>query len=352
MFTALLPLPSFPHRTGVLRRLAWKCIALTWGLAAGAGACAGESGHVVAGPYAEVASPPAGILDRGDDPAVVAIDAGGQLLCTGALIAPDVVLTSRACVAITVARVECPPPTSQILAAREPRSLRVLVGEDAGSARERARGRSVVVPAEDALCGADIALVLLDATIDDVRPLSVRSTGAAQGDHVRTVAYGRQASSASSARRAKVVRDHVHVLESRRDDLVLEESACERAVGGPALDESTGEVVGVSARADDASCTGSGATALYTRTDAFLPLIGEALAQSSGPAPRAAILRTKKGPIDMGSTCAEAVDCAAGVCVTLSERQYCSRACGPYDRCPARFRCRRSQLPLWVCTLP
>ncbi|MDP9149949.1 MAG: trypsin-like serine protease [Myxococcota bacterium] len=329
-------------------------LALTWaGAFAAGGACAGPSlDRASMGPLAEVLAPPRGVLDRGADPAVVAVDAGGRWLCTGALVAPDVVLTSRSCVVVSPAealRMPCGSSIPQALAARDPRSLRILVGDDVGSALERARGRQVIVPAAGGLCGADIALVLLDATIDDIRPLPVRTTGAAQGDRVRTVAYGRFASPRAIE---KIVRDHVQVLDSQAEELVLAESACERAMGGPALSESTGEVVGVSSRGDGTSCDGGGAAAVYTRSDVYLALVVEALAQSSGPAKGGGMLLTRKGPIDMGSTCASATDCAAGVCLTLTDAQYCSRTCDPRDRCPPRFRCRKSQDAVWVCGRP
>ncbi|MDB4997114.1 MAG: hypothetical protein JWM74_4546, partial [Myxococcaceae bacterium] len=48
---------------------------------------------------AEVLEIVPGVPDRGRDPAVVAIDVGGEGLCTGTLIAPNVVLTARHCVA-------------------------------------------------------------------------------------------------------------------------------------------------------------------------------------------------------------------------------------------------------------
>ncbi|MDP9035819.1 MAG: S1 family peptidase [Myxococcota bacterium] len=319
-------------------------------LAAGAGACGGPSlDRTSPGQLADVLAPPRGVLDRGADPAVVAVDAGDGRLCTGALVAPDVVLTSRSCVAATVGdplALQCRSVIAQALSARDPRSLRILVGDDLSSAVERARGRRIISPAADLVCAADIALVVLDATIDDIRPLPVRTTGAAQGDRVRTIAYGRFTSRQSIE---KIVRDHVQVLDSGSEELVLAESVCDRAMGGPALSELTGEVVGVSARDDGTSCDGGSGAAVYTRSDVYLALVAEALAQGSVPAKGGSMLRTRKGPVDMGSMCASAADCAAGVCLTSTDAQYCSRTCDPHDRCPSRFVCRRSQDAVWVC---
>ncbi len=142
-------------------------------LALGTGGCnahaSGASGAVpIEVDEAEVV---AGVADNGRDPAVlalVAVDSGSDALCTATLIAPDVVLTARHCVSFTVDPIACPSTEKQVLGERPPSSLRVLVGDDVSTAREAASGVSVVVPPGDALCDADIALVLLDRPIDGV----------------------------------------------------------------------------------------------------------------------------------------------------------------------------------------
>src|SRR4029077_14243232 len=81
-----------------------------------------------------------GVPDRGRDPAVVAIDIGQTGLCTGTLIAPDVVLTARHCVARTVEQIDCPATQPQVGAERSAASLQILVGDEAGLASVVARG--------------------------------------------------------------------------------------------------------------------------------------------------------------------------------------------------------------------
>ena len=64
-----------------------------------------------------------GVADRGRDPAVIAIDIGGEGLCSGTLIAPRVVLTARHCVSVTSEGVSCPAQGAQISSNRSPKSL-------------------------------------------------------------------------------------------------------------------------------------------------------------------------------------------------------------------------------------
>jgi len=289
-------------------------------------------------PKIDQVEPVLGVPDRGDEPGVVAIDVAGVALCSGALLASDVVLTARHCVTISVAP-QCPATGAQVVGLRPADSLRILVGDGATIAEERALARGILVPPGDEICGADIALLMLDRPIDDIQPLVVRATGAAQGDHVRTVSFfGAE----------KLLRDHVPVLDTTPTELRVAEGPCQGG-GGPALDESTGEVVGVVSRA------GPDASNVYTRVDRFLSLIARALEESaSASARRTYAKKRKRGPADMGANCSQGADCAAGACVTSGVREYCSRRCSAHDRCPARFRCGRCDVSqegpaLWAC---
>ena len=288
-------------------------------------ACSGPSESSILpsnAPKADVVSPPPGVADRGDDPAVVAIDADVPL-CAGALVAPDVVLTSRHCVSVPAPPIGCagdaagaavPPPL------RAATSLHVRVGEDMVAAPERARGRDIVVPASASMCGADIALLLLDAPIDDVQPLVVGAPGAAPGARRRTVGWRLPAHAGSAP---KFLRAHLLVIGASDTELELAEVPAEGA--GPALAEATAEVLGIFSRSDDGP-----ARAVYTRADAFMAVIERAVARSQSASETGAGLRkAKKGPVDIGAYCAEGADCAAGVGVSTTGglEQYCSQTC-------------------------
>jgi hypothetical protein len=248
-----------------------------------------------------------GVPDRTDDPAVVALEVDGQSACAGTLVAADVVLTAA----------ECAPHPGK--------TLRVLVGDSSADAQERARG-SQVLPGPPG--GSGLAVVLLDTPIDDIVPLAVRASGVATRDHVRTVGF---------LRGQRLVRDHVAVVAAESGQFEVAEAACTVDAGGPALDESTGEVLGVLTSGGE-SCAASGTTVVYASTDASRSFLAQVRASGRRSIAKGA-QKTKKGPIDMGSGCTLGADCAAGVCVAYAGSQYCSRACEPHDRCPAHFRC-------------
>jgi hypothetical protein len=277
-----------------------------------------------------------GVPDHGRDPAVVALDIGEVALCTASLIAPDVLLTARHCVSRTSESVECPATMPQVTANRAPSSLKVLVGDDVGASREVAQGKAVLVPPGDTLCDADIALVVLDRPVTGVEPLVVSKGGIAKGGHVTAVGYGKRGDDGAAGQ--KLLRSHVKVLATSDKEFLVGEATCQGDSGGPAIDESSGDIVGVVSRGGP-SCAGAGVHNVYTRVDAFLPLVVQALARSSAGAPSP----TKKGPSapsDLGTACTSGGDCATGVCVMAgSQQQYCSRPCDAADRCPTRFRC-------------
>jgi hypothetical protein len=281
-------------------------------IACGAETVASTPGSTPA-PRVDLSPSLAGVPDRADDPAVVALDIAGRgVVCTGVLLSADVVLTSSGCA----------PPS--------PQGLRVLVGDSIASAVERARGLQVLAPA---LGGSDLALVALDATIDDIAPLAVRATGAATGDHVRTVGFTLS---------GRIVRDHVPLLGSNEGAFLVEEKACVVGEGAAALDESTGEVLGVLTSGATTGCAPDADREAYARTDVVLPLLAEALAVDGRSVTKGA-QKTKKGPIDMGAGCSLGADCAAGACATYAGAQYCSRTCDAQDRCPAHFKCMGTQ---------
>lgn len=284
-----------------------------------------------------------GVADHGRNPAVVAVMIGNEGLCSGTLIAKDVVLTARHCVAKTAEHVQCPADSVQVYDTRDPKTLGIITGDVVDGQTPVAYGREIIAPNGVTLCDADIALIVLDQEVRNIKPLGVSLKPLGQGAWVSSVGYGKRGDARSAG--AKRFREHVPVVGITAAEFFVGESTCQGDSGGPALDASTGDVVGVVSRGGP-SCEGSDAHNIYTRTDAFSWLVDEAL-KRSGPetsdgehkgAPRAS---GTKPPSDVGVICTEAADCGTGLCVKAAAGGYCSRTCGTGDRCPANYHCTR-----------
>jgi len=285
-------------------------------------------------PAVDRIAPVRGVPNRGRDPAVVVVE--GEATCAGVLVSPRLVLTARHCVA---GGQPCPTPAMPSTEAR------VLVGEDLRTARTVARSVEIVGPDGEELCGADLAFVVLDTPITTLKPLALRARGPAVGERLRAVGYGPRDDL------QRIVREHVAVTDVHETELAVAEAACLDEAGGPLLDEDTGEVVGVLSRPGP-RCEGPGVHNVYTRVDAFASLVEAAFARiealelearrdaGSTAAARPAKRGTKQRPAsDVGSDCEGGAGCAAGICVRDAVGRYCSRPCGPGDRCPTRYRC-------------
>lgn len=294
-----------------------------------------------------------GVPDGARDPAVLALRIGGVVLCSATLVAPDILLTARHCVAPTAQRVQCPADRPQVGASYPAADIEVLGGDqvafDSG-APPLARGIRIFVPDGAMLCGADIAVVLLDKVIEGIRPLPLADGPVEPGARVRAVGFGLTGAAPGLGAGAGIrrLREHVLVLSAEGTEFAVGEATCQGDSGGPALDQSTSAVLGVISRGGP-SCTGADVHNIYTQVSPYVALLTFAK-EASASSKKTRKPGSSKPVSEMGKTCDAGLACATGVCVNPGLQGYCSRACGGADRCPSGYHCRNVQ-NLKVCTL-
>jgi MYXO-CTERM domain-containing protein len=281
-------MPFAPRVPSVLARLAW--IAAVPAL----GACglSGDVGEPTAGQAASAIF--GGTRDQASA-SVVAIRVGtgaSYSICTGAAVAPNVVLTARHCTSVaatsTIGCDENGQSTNgdHVASDRPATDLRIFTGPAPNlDGTPAAIGKQVFRPPTKILCNADVALVVLDRALPGVVPLAVRTSGRpTPGETLQAVGYGRNdqgfPSGTRYARDVTVLAVGAAVTASgfriANGEFEVGQGPCEGDSGGPALSKRTGAIVGVATRGV-ADCTAKTGHA-YVEPAAFERLFTEAFA--------------------------------------------------------------------------
>ncbi|MDB4990813.1 MAG: hypothetical protein JWN04_5991 [Myxococcaceae bacterium] len=274
-------------------RIAIAAWALTTGWVSG---CASEDAEGTDGAATTDQSIIHGSASSVAQDAVIMLRIGDHALCSGTLVAPNLVLTARHCVSETDEGIECGADGNAIQggavgADRAPDQLVVYTGRRTSSLMEAAHATRIFHDGATNLCNHDLALLLLDRDVTDVTPAPLRLTDSTKaGESVTSVGWGLTTKdtipSARQQRKQVAILDVGPSEQTASHQMVVGESICSGDSGGPALSQQ-GAVIGVvsyggggGSDADptrpSASCTGPTARNTYTRIAPFASLIRSA----------------------------------------------------------------------------
>jgi hypothetical protein len=283
----------------------------------------------------------------------------GAFVCSGSLVAPNLVLTARHCVtAVPSEGFSCDQNGTgtdggTLGADYDPSTIYVYAGLDApsGLTAPAAFGARIFHDGATNLCNHDLALLSLTKPIEGVTvaPLGLESP-VTKGEVLTTIGWGVEQTGMSPLVRQQ--RTGVGVLavgpasdsagyEVASSELEVGESICSGDSGGP-LVTSSGAVVGVASRGGngaldaslsdpEATCVGAMTVNVYTEIAPFRDVILHAFA-AVGATPTLV-------DVPLGDSCSAASECSSGLCAAVGDAGLtCTQDCTEVA-CPSGFSC-------------
>lgn len=310
-----------------------------------------------------------------------------QGTCSGALIAPNVVVTARHCVSQSPELIDCSKKPT--FGGQAFGSFNVTTDT---SMRQSNKGwhavKAVNIPTDDHVCGNDIALLILNDLVSpsEATPIvpgvqyPMSKSGYARS--FTAVGYGltstSQSKDDSGTRR---IRSGINVLcipnvplfncpsIVHEREFVGGDGVCQGDSGSSAYESTSfnkangaGAIsFGVLSRGgqDGNNCVGS----IYTRLDSFRDLVVQTVEQASNnwklyakpdpdwteyvppPAPKDAGAKDSGGSTSkaapFGDVCSKDADCSSGVCAKAADdSKFCSKSCTKDTSCPSGYTCQ------------
>jgi MYXO-CTERM domain-containing protein len=314
-----------------------------------------------------------GYLDSADTGAVgVGIFQQGSLvgICTGSLIAPNVVLTAHHCVAdvqnedpqlgIVCSKTSFSAPYGAVAMAV---TTKPTMGDSKDTSYHKVK-EVIVQEGTKLLCGNDQAILILADNIDpsEAKLLVPRvDTEIAKKDEYYAIGYGatqddQNGTGAGTRRR----RDKLFIScpgaecpsafksAIKPAEFMGDQGICEGDSGGPALDLQN-RVIGITSRGG-AGCT----TPVYSDVFGAGEWVKATTAHGAKVGGYTAPAWTTGFPTDpqfstpVGAACTQPSDCESSNCLAGTSASYCTRPCNDAATCPDGYTCDTAKLGVCV----
>ena len=291
-----------------------------------------------------------GYVDEGDPNVVGIYDAAVGGICTGSLIAPNVVLTARHCVSNISNDSEgviCTESEAQNPHAASGFFVTTVSQLTEDPSNYHAVSEVIQTPGSDLLCGNDVAILILSENIaaSEAVPLTPRvDYKLAEGEQYSAIGYGQSSDGNFGSAGVRRRRDELFV-ECAEDDCtgvasyvkdtewIGDEGICSGDSGGPAFDLQ-GRVVGITSRGFQ-GCDDP----VYGSTHSWGQFLKETVYYAAELGGYTAPLWVYGQPTDPWYNTPVGGDCVENNC-SVCWNSECTRYCiDEVDSCPKGFEC-------------